>query len=61
MKNKLYRTAKVKVARYGFQVGDIVDVEWYFTDNSGVDWYLCRKDNGKQVAYPAIHLEDFCL
>jgi hypothetical protein len=57
MKQKLYKTAKAIISCAKLNKCDYVSVEYYFTDEKGVDWYIC---NGS-VAYPETHLTEFCL
>lgn len=56
-KEELYRTAQALVSCAHFEKGDFVSVKYYFTDEKGVNWYIC---NGK-VAYPQNHLTRFCF
>jgi len=54
---QLYKTAQSLVNCAAFKTGDCVSVEYYWTDQKGVDWYVC---NGK-VTLPATQLTRFVL
>lgn len=64
-KQALYKTAKASISCAAFQAGEYVSVKFDRTDEKGTDWYLIESSqNGKlasPVAYPAHHLESFCL
>lgn len=54
---RLYVTARATVSTAAFKAGEFVKVEYYWTDENGVAWYLC---NGA-VTLPKNHLTQFCL
>jgi hypothetical protein len=56
-KQELYTTAKALISCANFKQGDFVSVKYYFTDEQGVDWYMCNA----AVAYPENHLINFVI
>jgi hypothetical protein len=57
MKQKLYKTAKATISCAKFNAGEFVSVSYYWTDENGIDWYICNES----AVYPETQLKEFCL
>ncbi len=55
-KKELYKTAQTLIACAEFGKGEFVSVQFYWTDEKGVDWYLIGHGN---TVYPEHHLTRF--
>ena len=62
-KQKSYKTATALIACSAFSAGDTVSVHYYYTDETGMDWYDCYVTPGidNEVMYPAKHLTNFAF
>lgn len=64
-KQALYKTAIATVSCKLFKAGEVVNVDYSHRDKDGLDWYLIefsqRGELPHSVAYPDVHLTDFCL
>jgi len=57
---RLFKTARAKLACAHFAAGDFVGVSYDHTAADGVTWYIVTKDEARTV-YPEHHLADFVL